>query len=166
MWQRHVSVSPGSAEAAGQGEEEQRGRTKTWEQKQKQIQEHSPLWVFIFFCLITLKRSDWDHLNQTSFPSLSQVDDTRVVLRNADPCVVGSDYINGNYVKVRVQTLCAHSNTTWRQHKKTHNRKLTHLVDIRYVTLRLLCVLIHFVVCRTTCGSQEIRRFTSPVRAA
>lgn len=32
------------------------------------------------------------------FPS--QVNDTRVILQDADPNVVGADYINANYVKV------------------------------------------------------------------
>lgn len=32
-----------------------------------------------------------------------EVNDTRVILRNADPNVVGSDYINANYLRVRVR---------------------------------------------------------------
>lgn len=32
-----------------------------------------------------------------------EVNDTRVTLKNADPNVVGSDYINANYLRVRVR---------------------------------------------------------------
>lgn len=50
-------------------------------------------------------------------PSLStlfffpQVNETRVTLKDTDPNVVGSDYINANYVRVSLQSLWPHSNT-------------------------------------------------------
>lgn len=41
----------------------------------------------------------------------SPVNDTRVILQNSDPDVVGSDYINGNYVRVSLQSHWPESNT-------------------------------------------------------
>lgn len=35
--------------------------------------------------------------------SFAQVNDTRVILQNADADVVGSDYINANYLRVSLQ---------------------------------------------------------------
>lgn len=37
----------------------------------------------------------------------SQVNDTRVILKGSDPNVVGSDYINANFVKVSLQSSLA-----------------------------------------------------------
>lgn len=41
-------------------------------------------------------------LHSTHF--FSQVNDTRVILQDTDPDVVGSDYINANYVRVSLQS--------------------------------------------------------------
>ena len=38
-----------------------------------------------------------------------EVNDTRVVLQSGDPSVVGSDYINANYVRVCPQLIFTHS---------------------------------------------------------
>lgn len=52
-----------------------------------------------------------------TFPSLVlKVTDTRVILQNADPTVVGSDYINGNYMKVSLQSRWPQSNKQTNKH--------------------------------------------------
>lgn len=104
-----------SAKVGSQGEKEQRGRTKTWKQEQEQIQEHSPLWVVHLFW-IKINKSTFiksstkyvsllsHHVRFLTACFLPQVNDTRVILQDADPNIVGSDYINANYVKVSQQT--------------------------------------------------------------
>lgn len=77
-----------------------------------------------------------------------QVNDTRVILKDRDPDVVGSDYINANYVRVRVQ----------RRRRERPVVSVSRLVTLTaFVTADL---------CRTTCGSPPTRRCTSPLRAA
>lgn len=51
------------------------------------------------------------HVLTLSTCFLSQVNETRVILKDTDPDVVGSDYINANYVRVSLQSLWPHSNT-------------------------------------------------------
>uniref|UniRef100_A0A8C2FHM4 Tyrosine-protein phosphatase non-receptor type n=1 Tax=Cyprinus carpio TaxID=7962 RepID=A0A8C2FHM4_CYPCA len=52
-----------------------------------------------------------ENKSKNRYKNILPFDDTRVVLQNADPNVVGSDYINANYVIVRPQ------------HKSQHNHK-------------------------------------------
>lgn len=75
-----------------------------------------------------------------------EVNDTRVILENVDPDVVGSDYINANYVRVRVR-----------------GRKHTQLICSLAFVVTLTGLLIADLY-RTTCGSPATRRFTSPLR--
>jgi len=42
-------------------------------------------------------------LREFSMHFFSAVDDTRVVLRDSDASVLGSDYINANYIKVIIK---------------------------------------------------------------
>lgn len=52
------------------------------------------------------------HVLTLSTCFLPQVNETRVILKDTDPNVVGSDYINANYVRVSVQSdsgLTAHT---------------------------------------------------------
>lgn len=54
-----------------------------------------------------------------------QVNDTRVILQDTDPDVVGSDYINANYVRVSLQS---HFIETQSDNNKTQNRKLSEIL--------------------------------------
>lgn len=76
-------------------------------------------------------------------PLVLKVNDTRVVLKHADPNVVGSDYINANYVRVRVQ-------------RRKHKRLIFCLLTLTGFVMADLC--------RTPCGSPPTRRGTSPRR--
>lgn len=99
----------GSAEDRHQNEEEQRWRHASGEQKQKQIQKHPALWdkpSFInFYRYLSMSYT----LNYIIFLTFPSVDETRVILQDRDHNVVGSDYINGNYVKVFIKR--SHTNT-------------------------------------------------------
>lgn len=53
---------------------------------------------------------------------LPQVNETRVVLKDTDPNVVGSDYINANYVRVSLQSLWPHSTQNEKKHNNTQNK--------------------------------------------
>lgn len=73
-------------------------------------------YIFTFFSrifMVKMKKSTFlqresvlsHHVCSLTTCSLPQVNDTRVTLQDADPNVVGSDYINANYVKVSQQSL-------------------------------------------------------------
>lgn len=81
-----------------------------------------------------------------------KVNDTRVILQDTDPDIVGSDYINANYVKVSFQRLLSHNNA---EQFRGNIKKMLFLL----LTSSLF-------VCRTTWGSVEIRKFTLPPRGA
>lgn len=160
------SLLPGSSKVGGKGEKEQRWGPKTWKQEQKQIQEHTSMWVHFYFIIIILWIKEIN--TELTFPLflnellstffLSQVNDTRVILEDSDPNVVGSDYINGNYVKVRIQSHWAHRNTAWQRHR----RKLWYLLLWSLSWFRV-CI-DSLCVCRTNCRNPKIRKFTLPLR--
>lgn len=90
---------------------------------------------------------------------LVQVNDTRVRLQDTDPGVVGSDYINANFVRVSLRRL---RHRRWR----TPTPSDVVLFWVFQEDVGRAALTGSFCVCRTTCGSPAIRRFTSPPRGA
>ncbi|XP_052434710.1 tyrosine-protein phosphatase non-receptor type 6 isoform X1 [Carassius gibelio] len=74
-----------------------------------------------------------ENKSKNRYKNILPFDDTRVILENADPNVVGSDYINANYVVVRAR------------HKSQHNHKslkfflLNHLFSLLLSLSICLC---------------------------
>lgn len=90
--------------------------------------------------------------------SFAQVNDTRVILQNADADVVGSDYINANYLRVSLQCH-------WPLSNKQNCQIFCFSSFMTLLVFKVIVVVeLSLCVCRTPCGRPQIRKFTLPLR--